>query len=80
MKRLAGLEKREAGWFARFAYWWCARKLGRVIESVKIYAHHPRLLRAVGEMEFGQEAARQVAEPLKVLAQLRVARMIGCPF
>ena len=80
MERLAGVEARDASWFVRFAYWWCKRKIGRVVASVKVYAHHPRLLRGVGDMEMAQEAARQLPAALKSLAQIRVARMVDCPF
>jgi len=47
---------------------------------VKITAHHPRLLRAYGEMETGQAAAHSVEPALKSLAEIKAATMIGCPF
>jgi alkylhydroperoxidase family enzyme len=64
----------------RLAYWFCRRKVGRVIEPVRLHAHHPRLLRGLAGMEMAQEAARAVDPLLKALAQLRVATRIGCPF
>jgi len=80
MARIDGVEARQAGLFVRFAYWLTRRKLGRVVAPVKITAHHPRLLRAMAAMEMGQEAARSVDAPLKMLAQIKVAMLIGCPF
>jgi hypothetical protein len=80
MARIDGVEARQAGLFVRFAYWLTRRKLGRVVTPVKITAHHPRLLRAMAAMEMGQEAARSVEAPLKMLAQIKVALLIGCPF
>ena len=62
------------------------RKIGklsgrqRLIEPVKITAHHPRLLRAYGQMEMGQEAAHAVPAHLKALADIKAATLIGCPF
>jgi hypothetical protein len=62
------------------------RKIGkltgkdRLIGPVKIAAHHPRLLRAIGKMEGGLEAARSVPAELKLLASLQAAMLIGCPF
>ena len=47
---------------------------------IKIKAHHPRLLRTLAHMEFGQEAAKTVPTQLKALAHVKVAMMIGCPF
>ena len=80
MARIRGVEAREAGWFTRLAYWMVKRKIGRVVTPLKIAAHHPRLFRAVGEMEMGQAAARSVNAGLKALAQLKAAMLIGCPF
>jgi hypothetical protein len=80
MARINGLEAHEAGLFARIAYWVTKWRFGRVLQPVKITAHHPRLLRAMGAMEMGQEAARSVEATLKMLAQIKVAMQIGCPF
>ena len=44
--------------FVRLVYLFTRRKLGRVVLPVKIMAYHPRLLRALVEMEQGQLAAK----------------------
>lgn len=80
MSRIPPLEPAQAGLVARVAYWMCKRKVGKVVTPLKVMAHHPRLLRAYGGMEMGQEAARKVDEKLKMLASIKAARMIGCPF
>jgi 4-carboxymuconolactone decarboxylase len=86
MAYMKGIEPAEAGWFTGLIYWFVRRKFGkltgqkRLIEPVKIAAHHPRLLKALGQMEGGLEAARTVPRKLKVLASLRAATLIGCPF
>jgi 4-carboxymuconolactone decarboxylase len=86
MAYMKGVEPAEAGWFTRLAYWFVRRNIGKVtgqdrlIEPVKIVAHHPRLLRAIGQMEGGQAAAHSVPAPLKRLASLRAAMLVGCPF
>jgi hypothetical protein len=80
MARIQGVEERNAGLFVRLAYWLTRRKLGRLIEPVKITAHHPRLLRAVAGMEMGQQAARSVPADLKALASIKAAMLVGCPF
>jgi 4-carboxymuconolactone decarboxylase len=83
---MKGVEPAEAGWFTRLVYWFARRKFrkltgkGRLIEPVKVVAHHPRLLRAMGQMEGGLEAARSVPAELKLLASLQAAMLIGCPF
>ena len=86
MARMKGIEPHEAGWFTRLVYWVVRRKMGkltgekRLIEPIKVTAHHPRLLRAMGQMEMGQEAARSVPDHLKSLASIKAATLIGCPF
>jgi 4-carboxymuconolactone decarboxylase len=86
MARIKGIEPQEAGWATRLIYWLVRRKIGkiagqeRVVEPVKIAAHHPRLLRAMGQMEMGQEAARTVPSELKTLASIKAATLVGCPY
>ena len=86
MARMQGVESHEAGWFLRLMYWLVQRKMGkltgrnRLIEPIKIAAHHPRLLKALGQMEMGQEAARSVPAALKSLASIKAATLVGCPF
>ena len=80
MARIEGVEPGRAGLLVRLVYWMVRRKLGRVVLPVKITAHHPRLLRSLGEMEAGQMAAHSVDVTLKSLASLKVATEIGCPF
>jgi hypothetical protein len=86
MARMKGVEPAEAGWLTRLLYWVVWRKVGkltgqnRLIEPIKITAHHPRLLNALGQMEMGQEAARSVPAPLKSLASIKTATLVGCPY
>jgi hypothetical protein len=86
MARIKGIEPREAGWFTRLIYWLVRRKVGkltgqaRLVEPIRITAHHPRLLWAIGQMEMGQEAARSVPAPLKTLASVKAATLVGCPY
>ena len=80
MARIAGVENDSAGLFTRFVYWMTRRKAGRVVLPVKITAHQPRLLRAMGEMEMGQAAVHAVDHALKALASIKTATLIGCPF
>jgi len=80
MARIRGVEAGEANPLTRFLYWMTQRKLGHVIEAVKITAHQPRLLLASGQMEMGQQAVHSVDLKLKALAEIKAAVMIGCPF
>jgi 4-carboxymuconolactone decarboxylase len=86
MARMGGLEPEQAGWFTRLVYWFVRRSIAKVtgqsrlVEPVKVAAHHPRLLRATGSMEQGQAAAHTVPAPLKALAGVRTSSLVGCPF
>jgi hypothetical protein len=86
MARMNGLEPQQAGWYTRLVYWLVRRSVGkitgssRLVEPVKITAHHPRLLQAYGQMEMGQGAAAAVPASLKGLAELKAATLIGCPY
>ena len=80
MARIAGVKRKEAGLFTKFAFFMTKRRLGRVITPIAITAHHPRLLRAYAHMELGQEAAGSVSAQLKALVHVKVAMMVGCPF
>ena len=86
MARINGVEPNEAGWFTRLVYWFVKREVkkltgqARLLEPIKIAAHHPRLLRALGQMESGQAAAKSVPISLKSLAGIKAATLVGCPF
>jgi 4-carboxymuconolactone decarboxylase len=86
MARMNGVEPHQAGWYTRLVYWFVRRSVGkitgtsRLVEPVKITAHHPRLLKAYGQMELGQGAASFVPASLKALASIKTATLIGCPF
>jgi hypothetical protein len=86
MAYMKGIDRAEAGWFTQLVYWFVRRSLrkvtgkDRLIEPVKVAAHHPRLLRAMGQMEGGVAAAKSVPAKLKQLASLQTARLTGCPF
>ena len=86
MARMPGIEPHQAGLFTRLVFWLTRRKIGqlagrpRLVEPVKITAHHPRLLRGYGQMEMAQEAATTVPAHLKALADIKTALLIGCPF
>jgi 4-carboxymuconolactone decarboxylase len=86
MARMQGVEPHDAGWSIRLVYWFVKRAIykitgmARVPEPLKITAHHPKLLRAVGQMEGGQAAATSVPAGFKALAGIRAATLVGCPF
>ncbi len=81
--RIEGAEPRKLGFFAglfvRFFYWVTRRKVGTVLSSARVAAHHPRLLFGKGMMEAAVLASHRVDDRLKTLASVRVAMLAGCP-
>jgi len=86
MAHMKGIEPGQAGLLTRLVYWFVRRRINKltgkneILEPVTVAAHHPRLLRAMGQMEGGLAAASSVPSGLKVLASLQTAKLIGCPF
>ena len=79
MPRIKGVTK-GGSLLARLSFWLTRKKIGRVVVPVRIHALHTRLLFGYGQMEMAQEKASGVSERVKILAQVRVATLIGCPF
>jgi hypothetical protein len=76
--RIPGAPRR--GILVRLAYWFCQRKVGRVVRPVQLAALDPPVLQGVGAMELFQERGRALPRALKTLAGLRAATLTGCPF
>ncbi len=78
MARIQGSPARNV--FARIVYWALRRKFGTVPASVRIAAHHPRVLKGFAEMETALTGAQRLDPKLKSLLQVRVAMRVGCLF
>ena len=71
---------RRMNWFGRFVRWAAARKLGQIPEPVEIAAFSNSVLFGATMMEVAQDRARSVPLNLKLVAGLRAATRIGCPW
>jgi hypothetical protein len=80
MARIEGIQDQRANLFTRSLYRAVRSKIGRVPEPLRITAHQPRLLAAVGGMEMAQEGMHSVDPIIKALVQIKTAMLIGCPF
>ena len=56
------------------------RHVGRVVVPVKVMAHLPKLLWGYGQMEMSIQGLHSMDETLKILAGIKTAMMVGCPF
>ena len=84
MARILGAPRNQGGLIRRLfvgiVYSFTRRRLGHVIMPVQVTAHHPKILWGYVQMEQSQAVSKLVDAKLKVLAELRVATLIGCPF
>ena len=80
MARIEGVQDSEAGLVARAAFWAAAKMTGQVPEPMRIQAHSPWVMRAVGAYEMASRKAKLLDERLESLASLKVASMVGCVF
>ena len=54
------------------------RRYGEVMEPVRVFAHHPRVMLGYSALEFASEHSKLVPARLKHLAELRAAMVCGC--
>jgi len=80
MGRVEGIPARRASLMVRFAYWFSKRMVGKVPEPLTVAAHQPWIFRAYTGYEFALARAKLVDPRLKVLAELKAAALVGCPF
>jgi hypothetical protein len=84
MARIEGADPSKQGFlhsmFTRMIYSMTKRKIGRAVMPVRITAHHSKLLWGYGQMEQSLLGSHLMEEPLKNLAEVRVATLVGCPF
>ena len=80
MARIEGVPAGRAGFLVRFAYRFSKRLVGKVATPLTVAAHHRWIFRAYGGYEFALGRARLVDAKLKVLASIKAAALVGCPF
>ena len=80
MARIEGVPESRAGLLTRLAYRIARRRLGMVPEPLTVVSHHPWLSKGYGAFEMALERSCRVDLRLKVLAEIKCAALIGCPF
>ena len=80
MTRIAPVPAREAGWFTRLTYWYARKVYGRLPGSLGVLAQNPGILRATAGFEFWSARTHRVDKKLKLLAEVRVATLVGCRY
>lgn len=53
---------------------------GQVLPSTGLYGRNPALIEATKALDAGVSAATRVPKQLRMLVNVRVASLVGCPF
>ncbi len=80
MSRVEGVSDAQAGVIQRLFFGASTRKIGAVIEPLRLMAHSSAVMWAAGLFETAFQRARAVEPALKDLASLKVSSLVGCPF
>jgi 4-carboxymuconolactone decarboxylase len=76
--RIAGVPESSRSPLVRVAYRESRRRYGEVIDPMRIYAHHPRVMLGYAALELATERSNLVDERTKHLAAIRAAMISGC--
>ena len=76
--RIPGVPEDTRNPLVRAAYRESRRRYGKVMDPVRIYAHHPKVLAGYAAVEMASERSDRVDERLKHLAEVRAAMVCGC--
>lgn len=76
--RVAGVPEGSRNPFVRWAYRSSRKQAGAVLDPIKVFAHHPRLLAGYGALELAAERSHRAPERLKHLGELRAGMLAGC--
>jgi alkylhydroperoxidase family enzyme len=76
--RIAGVPEDSRNPLVRGAYRESRRRYGKVMDPVRIYAHHPKVMAGYAALEMASERSNLVDERLKHLAETRAAMICGC--
>lgn len=80
MARIDGVAAKTANPIHRLLFWMVRRRFGRLAEPLRGYAANNAVLAGTTLLELAMERAHALDHRLAVLAELRVAALVGCPF
>ena len=76
--RISLINDGEGGLLARIAFRQSRRRYGRVMDPIRVMAHHPTVMAGAGALELASERAKLLPARLKHLAELRAGMIAGC--
>jgi alkylhydroperoxidase family enzyme len=78
--RIDGLSQKQARWFIRPMYFYLKRRFGKVLTPYTVWAHRPGVLFGLSIMMGAFESTKVLDRKAKLLASIRAAQIVGCPF
>lgn len=79
-QRIQGVEEQQASIFLQPLYSGCKKIYGSVVTSLKVQARRPGIAWAGSILGLSIEKSGKVEARIHVLAQLRTAQIVECPF
>ncbi len=76
--RIAGVPEKTHDPVVRVAYRESRRRYGEVVDPLRIFAHHPKVMVGYSALELASERSNLVDARLKHLAEIRTAMISGC--
>jgi alkylhydroperoxidase family enzyme len=76
--RIAGVPESTRNPIVRAGYRESRRRYGEVMDPLRVFAHHPKVMAGYGALELASERSQLVDRRLKHLAELRVGMICGC--
>ncbi len=80
MTRIAGVPESTRNPVVRVAYRETRRQVGKLVDTITLYAHRPRLLAGYGALEKAVASDQRVDPVIRTLVQLKAAALITCEF
>jgi hypothetical protein len=78
--RVQGVQTGKGGWFARVAFWFLGRKLGKVPSPLRVYAYRPSIMSGFIGLVRAVERPGVLPARLKRLAMYWTARLVECRY
>jgi AhpD family alkylhydroperoxidase len=76
--RISGISDDTRNLLARASFRASRRRYGAVMEPMRVFAHHPKVMVGYAAIELASERSRLVSARLKHLAELRAGMICGC--
>jgi AhpD family alkylhydroperoxidase len=76
--RIAGVPESTRNPLVRIGYRESRRRYGEVVDPLRIFAHHPKVMAGYSALELASERSQLVDKRLKHLAEVRAAMISGC--